>query len=175
MRDKLNSNTRALIVAFVVGLSVLLISLGINHRMKDTAEPVVEDNGVVGLQEGTIQSNDEEYMDLVQKSLDQQVEDGMAKVFMNTELTIKNGKIDLLMQNASDNKLSQQIEIFDKHGETVYKSDIVKPGQKIEYDKISKQLNNGEHICKAMLYMLDTETNEVVTQVGLPEITIRVK
>lgn len=176
MKNKLSRDRKLQIILVIaaVGLVYQLAFYDNTGQVKDS-EQLVEDNGIVGLQEGTIQSGDEDYMNLIQKSLDEQVEEGMAKVFMNTDLTIKNGKIDLLMQNASDNTLSQQIEITDKKGDTVYKSAIVKPGSKIEYDKVSKALKKGKHTCKVMLYMLDPSTNEVVTQVGLPEIEIKVE
>lgn len=152
----------------LLGISVLATSYG----NRDSSSGTTSKGS--GLQAGSITSNDSDYMKMIEDSLNQKVEAGMCKVFLNTDLTLKDGEIDLLLQNASDNKFSQQIEIVDSSGDMVYKSDVIKPGFKIEYDKVNKTLSKGKHKCDIKLILIDIETNEVVNTVGLPGITIDV-
>lgn len=63
---------------------------------------------------------------------------------------------------------------LDSSGEEVYSSKVLKPGERIHYDRLAVNLSQGEYPATAMFTVLDEDTQESMGQVAA-QITISVE
>lgn len=125
-----------------------------------------------GLELGVIDSgalSTEADKERLQQTLNQQVEEGMVGLFMNTAIDVEqDGYANWLIQNIEQNKFSQQVTVLKKEtGEILYESPVIDPGYKVETDKVQKTLDAGTYDCLARFTIMDTETHEAVNTVDL--------
>lgn len=114
------------------------------------------------IKQGTINlPTKEEAQELVDKA----VEQGMFQVFMNTGITVNsNNEANLLIQNSENNHYPAYVEIYNGD-DLLYKSDTIKPGYKLEVDKLQKELDAGKYECNAYFHVLDNDSE--INQIGL--------
>lgn len=100
--------------------------------------------------------------------------DGTFEVYANTNLTIEDGKMNLMGQNISTNSDDCYIEVVLKDSEKViYKSDILSPGYSIEEASVNTSMSAGEHPGKVIFNVLD-ESGDVKNTVRLnAKITVK--
>ena len=100
--------------------------------------------------------------------------DGTFEVYANTNLTIEDGKMNLMGQNISTNSDDCYIEVVLKDSEEViYKSDILSPGYSIEEASVNTSMSAGEHSGKVIFNVLD-ESGDVKNTVRLnAKITVK--
>lgn len=92
-----------------------------------------------------------------QKEVDGVVAENQFQVFINTRMEVQpDGHFEPLVQNSEANRHACWIEIVDGD-EVLYRSDIVKPGYKIERDVLSGKLTRGRHDCQALFHILKGE------------------
>lgn len=94
------------------------------------------------------------------------VERGMFQVFMNTDIAVdEEGYASLLIQNSEANHYSCYVLIEDD-GKEIYRSEVIHPGYKIEWDKLETEIGPGVHHCDAYFCILD-ESGKEFNRVGL--------
>lgn len=161
------------VLGFLLGaaLAFILIFILVGHENSDTPTQ----SG--GLEMGVIDSQgNAEFEKQIQDMLNATVEEGMVKVFMNTNIHLKDGEsqAELLIQNTEDNKYSQEITIY-LGDEEIYQSPVIKPGYKIERDYLETTLDEGVYEASAKIKLLDSETGNYVNTVNLNSIQIVVE
>lgn len=114
----------------------------------------------------------------LQEQVDAAVAAGMTNVFMNTNIYLEDGisKANLLIQNAETNPAPIQVDLIrDDTGETLYESEVIPVGHKIEEGKLLQDLDPGEYGCTAVFSILNPDdASEVINQVKL-NVTVTVK
>ena len=94
-------------------------------------------------------------------SLNEKVEAGMINISMNTSPVFANGTSagNLMIVNESVNRYPQVIEITrNDTGESIYKSNGIPVGSKIENAKLDVDLDAGTYECTAMFHNVDPES-----------------
>lgn len=82
---------------------------------------------------------------------------------------------ELMITNPVDNPYHMSVSItLDSSGEEVYTSKVLKPGERIHYDRLAVELSKGEYPATAMFTVLDADTQESIGQVAA-QITISVE
>lgn len=82
---------------------------------------------------------------------------------------------ELMITNPVDNPYHMSVSItLDSSGEEVYTSKVLKPGERIHYDRLAVNLRPGEYPATAMFNVLDADTEENIGQVAA-QITISVE
>lgn len=84
------------------------------------------------------------------------LEENMFRVFIATRMEVDmEGAFAPMIQNTSVNRHPCWVEIVDDDGSTVYESDMVGPGYKIEQDVLPEPLTRGKHDCKAYFHVME--------------------
>jgi len=98
----------------------------------------------------------------IQGEVDRAVEEGMFRIFINANISVKpNGSANLLIQNDAENHYPVYVTITHNE-ELLYKSDIIRPGYKLESDKINFDFSPGVYECVAAFHVLDKgQSNEI--------------
>lgn len=118
-----------------------------------------------GIQQGIIDlpTNNSGY---TQRMVDEAVARGMFQVFINTSIQVSNeGTANVLIQNSGNNHYPCFVEIK-YEDKVVYKSDIIKPGYKLETASGVARLPRGDYACTAYFNILD-HRGSVVNKIGV--------
>lgn len=84
------------------------------------------------------------------------LEENMFRVFITTRMEVdREGAFAPMIQNTSVNRHPCWVEILDDDGSTIYESDVIEPGYKIERDVLSEPLTRGKHDCKAYFHVME--------------------
>ena len=106
----------------------------------------------------------------IQGMLDAIVEEGMFNVSVNARVVFEDSKASgsLGLENISANRYYCRAALIRQdNGETIYKSDGLKPGQYIDEITLSKELPAGTYPCTAQVIATDPETLDDVGQVDV--------
>ena len=106
----------------------------------------------------------------IQGILDTIVEEGMFNVSVNARVVFENSQApgSLGLENISANRYYCRVSLIrDDNGETIYKSDGLKPGQYIDEVTLSKDLPRGTYPCTARIIATDPETLDDIGQVDV--------
>lgn len=106
----------------------------------------------------------------IQGMLDNIVEEGMFNVSVNARVVFEDSKSSgsLGLENISANRYYCRVTLLRQdNGETIYKSDGLKPGQYIDEITLSKELSAGTYPCIARVIATDPETLDDVGQVDV--------
>ena len=100
-------------------------------------------------------------------------DESMFQVFINSEMVVtSNNQVDFRIQNTENNFHPCYVEIMENQ-KTLYKSDIINPGYKLESDELDENLEPGVHNCVAYFHVLNDDGNEI-NKIGV-DVTIRSK
>lgn len=144
-------------IAGVIGVIILLLLL--LHMCGQKKEPEMTGGvtfGVIDLEDGQSNVDPQELANSI-------VEQNQFRVFINTEIVVDaKRQADLMIQNDEANHYDCYVELIDNDtGKTLYKSDVVSPGFKIESDKLDKKLSEGVHNATAYFHVLDEDGSEI--------------
>lgn len=104
--------------------------------------------------------SDESDLSEQQALADSMTDESMFQIFINTDITVdSDGVADLLVQNSIKNCYACYIELVDDGGNSIYKSDVIAPGYKLERDAV-QNLDAGRHDCVAYFHVLDASGQE---------------
>jgi hypothetical protein len=87
---------------------------------------------------------------------------------INSNIKFKNSTSpgEFKIENPSTNKHSLKVEVKTKDAETlVYVSPLLKPNQHITSDVLKEHLSKGKYDAIATIYVVDTETEDVITSI----------
>ncbi len=159
---KKKSNNRTILIIIGI-LLVIAVIVGLlrgcqNEQPIDTGTTptgiIYDDNAVEG-------GWNEADTDKIIASLNEQVEEGMINISMNTTPNFANGTStgNLMIVNESINRYPQVVEITrNDTNELIYKSGAIAVGNKIENAKLSVDLDVGTYECTALFYNVDPES-----------------
>lgn len=140
-----------LIISVVV---ICIISLIIyNESVKRKSD--IQSGGIsINVVEGTSPES-------TQEELNRRVEEGMFRVFINTNIVLDNGesKANLLIENNESNHNSCIVRIETQEGLLLYTSDEIPTGYKIEQAQLAEDLEPGKYDCVAHFDILNTSGN----------------
>ena len=105
----------------------------------------------------------------IEASLNEKVAEGMINISMNTAPSFADGSAEgnLMIVNEEVNRYPQKVEILrNDTGETVYASNAIPVGSKIERARLSVSLPAGTYECTAYFHSLDPVTGNVIGTAG---------
>lgn len=114
----------------------------------------------------------------IQAELSRIIDENTMNVSMNAVPTVRDGKINVSIENVPGNNYWQQVDLYiypDKdheQEELIYQSGVVKPGFYVESGEVLKDLAPGEYDGRAVFHAIYPETGEIV---NAPEMTVVVK
>ncbi len=107
----------------------------------------------------------------IDKELDAIVDDGMFMTDMNVDWTFPDGgsvSTDAYVGNMANNNYPFYFELVDSgSGEIVYTSDVVPPGYSLKEIKLDKDLDAGVYPMVCNYSLVNDESGEVVSSVGV--------
>lgn len=110
--------------------------------------------GVIDMDEGETNGN---YTDL-QALVNSIVDENQFLVFIDTRIVcLPDGRFFPRIQNSEPNHHACWVEIVEGD-KTIYESDVLQPGYKIERDKLKTKLSEGSHECQALFHVLKGDT-----------------
>lgn len=177
-RKKEAANKRAVKITLYGGLLLVLIFaiLFLLNRCSDQGDvPPGPSNKPGGVVIGTIDDDQVEAGDKdIQTLLNEQVAAGMFRVFISTHIEVdEEGNFQPMIQNVGRNRHHCWVELLDENGVSIYSSDVLPPGYKVETDTMSPLAAKGAQKCEAVFHLLDGDTkeseevNSVVVEVDL--------
>ena len=101
----------------------------------------------------------------IQAELDRQVEEGMFNISIASVVEFADGDSEgeLRIENVPGNRYDMQVTIADDStGEVYYQTNLIRPDQHIQKDKLLKDLDPGTYECTAVFTAYDKDTAEEV-------------
>lgn len=169
---KHKSNSRTAVIAGVSLLAVIaivaVIFIGKTQRSKQ-AGGTAQSPGLVydssAVEGGWENLSPEE----IEAALNEKVADGMINISMNTAPYFESGTAEgnVMIVNEAINNYPQKVEfIRNDTGETIYSSNAIPVGSKIERAALDVELPAGTYECTAMFHNLDLDTGEIIGTAG---------
>lgn len=168
--QKKKSEKRWVIAAgIVLILAVLLFLLLFRSCQGKNEKPLPESSGIVYDQSAVSGGWEEKTESEIVSELNEQVEQGMINISMNTSPVFETASSDgnLMIVNETVNRYPQVVEITrNDTGETIYKSAAIPVGSKIENGKLTAELPAGEYECTAHFTNVDPDTGARLGSAG---------
>lgn len=156
-------------VGIVLILAVLLFLLLFRSCQGKNEKPLPESSGIVYDQSAVSGGWEEKTESEIVSELNEQVEQGMINISMNTSPVFETASSDgnLMIINESVNRYPQVVEITrNDTGETIYKSAAIPVGSKIENGKLTAELPAGEYECTAHFTNVAPDTGALLGSAG---------
>ena len=158
-RKKNKKKRKALVIILILAIAAaVLLLLWINGILGGRPVFVVDENaGAVG----------EIHPEDLQAQLQKSVDESMFSFRINSAPEFENGSAEgnLMIENPTYNTYYMQVTItLDKTGETVYETDVLKPGTAIALDTLDRELPKGEYPATALITAYDAGTQEKTGQ-----------
>lgn len=150
-------------------LAVLLFLLLFRSCQGKNEKSLPESSGIVYDQSAVSGGWEEKTESEIVSKLNEQVEQGMINISMNTSPVFETASSDgnLMIVNESVNRYPQVVEITrNDTGETIYKSAAIPVGSKIENGKLTAELPAGEYECTAHFTNVDPDTGALLGSAG---------
>jgi hypothetical protein len=157
---------------FLLLLLIPILLLLLLLRSCSPEVPVISNKPIFDL----TQDSDIEYGDRatkskeeIQEELNQKVAEGMMNISMNLNPIFEDGnsKGNLFIVNEKINRHPQIVEIYTKNTqELIYKSGLIPVGSRIDYAKLSVDLEKGEYPCIAYFNSINEETGDLLGKAG---------
>lgn len=170
--QKKKSEKHWIIAAGVVLILAVLLFLLLFRSCQGKAEkpePLPESSGIVYDQSAVSGGWEEKTESEIVSELNEQVEQGMINISMNTSPVFETASSDgnLMIVNETVNRYPQVVEITrNDTGETIYKSAAIPVGSKIENGKLTAELPAGEYECTAHFTNVDPDTGALLGSAG---------
>lgn len=160
--------------AFMVIISLVIILLAFKGCSDNPVN--LPDRGLVYDSEAVSGGWDEADIEKIKEGLNEKVQAGMINISMNTAPKFESGSAEgnLMIVNETINNYPQIVIITrNDTGETIYESDGIAVGSKIEKAKLDVVLPAGTYECTAMFHNVDPETGASLGCAGAEiEITV---
>lgn len=163
-------NNKLFIIVMILVVISVSVSVGavVLLNFQDSGESATTTNPIFNIgvdksaQSGQLEGRSKE--DIVE-DLNKKVEENMINISMNMNPVFKDGlsEGDLLIYNEEINNHMQVVEIYiAESGELIYTSGGIPVGNRIDYAKLDKALDNGEYTCIAYFNAVDSETGALI-------------
>ena len=154
----------AILILFIIAAVVCLFRSCSPEEAADPASSsIVYDSSAI---EG---GWDEADTDAIVDALNEKVEEGMINISMNTSPVFTNGTStgNLMIVNESINRYPQVVQITrNDTGDTIYTSNAIPVGSKIESAKLDIDLDAGIYDCTALFNNVNPDTGEFIGCAG---------
>ncbi len=105
-----------------------------------------------------MERNSENVGGSMQTQLDDTSQSDAKFIYNYNDITeLKDGKIDIFLENPTDNIYDMQIEIIDESDEIIYKSSVIENGFQLQYCTLQRDFSSGEHEVKMKVYVLNND------------------
>lgn len=148
----------AIITAIIAVIAVVVICFFVLQSCE--SGPLYDSNASAGQLEGKTPEE-------IQAELDRQVEEGMFNISIasNVEFADGTSEGEFRIENVPGNRYDMQVTITDdSNGEVYYQTNLIRPDQHIQKDKLRVDLDPGIYNCTAVFTAYDPETNDEVGQ-----------
>ena len=171
--EKRDAKSRTIVIVCASALA-LLVSLGVYGIVRLMHKPAATDpsaqaGGLVydssAVEGGWENLSPEE----IEAALNEKVAEGMINISMNTAPYFEDGSAEgnVMIVNEAINNYPQKVEfIRNDTGETIYASNAIPVGSKIERAKLDVELPAGTYECTAMFHNLDPATGDILGTAG---------
>lgn len=142
----------------VLAAMTVLVIVGAVWINREESRIRIEENQEEGSLEGLSQKEIEERME-------RKVEEGSLAISINREPRFPNGKSKgtLRIENPANNRYLMIVKIYlEGSEEKIYESGGIKPGNKLEYDKLDAELSRGRYEVRAEFEAYEMESQEYV-------------
>lgn len=150
------------IASLFVSVTLLIVLLVIlNKGNTEANKPKPEGSGVtLGVIDNELIENKTNSDTDIQEEISKTNTDNQFIIFIDTRIECESdGYFEPMIQNSENNHYACWVEIVD-NGETIYSSDVVQPGYKIEHDILENTLIKGKHDCQAIFHIISGDTKE---------------
>lgn len=169
--DKKSKDNRNLVLVFmgiiiVLLLLLLLRSCGSSPVVPSNNGPQFDTSTDANATQGGLEGKSKEE---IEAELNKKVAEGMINISMNLEVTFADGTSEgkLNIVNSEVNNHPQVVEIYlDDTEELIYKSGAIPVGSKVEYGKLSVDLDSGTYNCTAYFNSIDEDTGNLLGKAG---------
>lgn len=158
-----SSRTKKVIVTVVIIVICIIAILLLLNRCNGESDPEPTPSAPGGgvtigtIKPGTTDTGDKD----IQTLLNEQVADGMFRVFIATHISVDTeGNMQPLIQNAGRNRYHCWVEIVDENDNSVYATDVIPPGYKVETDTMEPLASRGINKCRAVFHLLQGSTKD---------------
>lgn len=164
-RERKKSGIAALAVVLVVVLGYV-VWLQIRLQNKPQSRYELERNALEGFLPGRSDSD-------IQSELNRIIENSRLNISMNPTPLLKEGKLNVMIENVPANNYYLQVDVFiytdEETGERekIYESGIIRQGYYVEEGESLKKLEEGSYNGIAVFTALYPETLEEIGQVGM--------
>ena len=128
-----------------------------NSRPKSKFE--MDQNALAGFLPGKTEEE-------IQAELSRIIEEGKFNVSMNSQMILKNGKLDIRVENVPANHYNMQVDLYlypnegsQEGAELIYQSGVIKPGYNIEEVDVKTKIPAGVYDGQAVFHALQTRSN----------------
>ena len=171
--EKRDAKSRTIVIVCVAALA-LLVSLGVYGIVRlmhkpAAADPSVQAGGLV-YDSSAIEGGWENLSpEVIEAALNEKVSEGMINISMNTAPYYEDGSAEgnVMIVNEAINNYPQKVEfIRNDTGETIYASNAIPVGSKIERAALDVELPAGTYECTAMFHNLDPASGDILGTAG---------
>lgn len=142
-----------LILAIFTVILMAVIRLGRNHSFDENA---------------AIMSTEELSKEALRASLQDQADESMFRVMINTAPVSEDGKnADWCIINSESNSYDMQIVVRTDDSRQLYTSEVLSPGEQILTGSLDESLPQGTYQATATAYAYDRETGEEIGEVNI--------
>lgn len=142
-----------LIITIFTVILMAVVRLGRNHSFDENA---------------AIMSTEEPSKEALRASLQDQADESMFRVMINTVPVSEDGKIaDWCIINSASNSYDMQIVVSTADSRQLYTSEILSPGEQILTGALDESLSPGTYQATATAYAYDRETGEEIGEVNV--------
>lgn len=142
-----------LILAIFTVILMAVIRLGRNHSFDENA---------------AIMSTEELSKEALRASLQDQADESMFRVMINTAPVSEDGKnADWCIINSESNSYDMQIVVRTDDSRQLYTSEVLSPGEQILTGSLDESLPQGTYQATATAYAYDRETGEEIGEVNV--------
>ena len=142
-----------LILAIFTVILMAVIRLGRNHSFDENA---------------AIMSTEELSKEALRASLQDQADESMFRVMINTAPVSEDGKnADWCIINSESNSYDMQIVVRTDDSRQLYTSEVLSPGEQILTGSLDESLSQGTYQATATAYAYDRETGEEIGEVNV--------
>ena len=166
MNTKMNNKCNHSVVVVILLLLLILAGAFLFTTMDNSGSGV---SGIIYDNNATVGGWEEADTDAIVDSLNEKVEQGMINISMNTTPVFSDGMSagNLMIVNEGINNYPQVVTIVrNDTNETIYQSNAIPVGSKIEQAELTVDLDAGTYECTALFYNVDPDTGNYLGCAG---------
>ena len=166
MNTKTNNKCNHGVVVVILLLFLILAGAFLFATMDNSGSEV---SGIIYDSNATVGGWEETNTEAIVDSLNEKVEQGMINISMNTTPVFSDGMSagNLMIVNEGINNYPQVVTIVrNDTNETIYQSNAIPVGSKIEQAELTVDLDAGTYECTALFYNVDPDTGNYLGCAG---------